>query len=435
MLGVVGPTPTRHRLACIVVAVALLVTACATSVPPAPPRIANVREPIQQMLRERAMALREGNVEGYLQGLSPEARAFEAPIAERALTVPLEEIDLIVGEAVISDDGTKFRDANVDFIYRYRGLPDDNIFRFRFIYDMEKLDDGWTVTNSRLGASDPEDDGEEDDDEMDDEELPTAPWVTGPVELAESEHFLAMMRPGLDRVDAALELAEGARERLVAKLTLEPDPRHLLLLAADGAQYVEMTGGDGNSVALSSFLYRGTAAYPPRPENRLMAANLEQVFDGQVPVRHKTRPEAFPVEVFEHELAHLALSRFDRFSTPGWVTEGGAMLLSGERRTEEWAVLRAGALDAMTLGDMLDGSDIGALEYGYANAAVLYLVETHGEETFFEFYRNFKEFDGQDEFRLLETRSAGAERLLRRYYRFGVEELDGFTRAYIRRAT
>lgn len=424
MLGVVAPTPTRHRLACIVVAVALLVTACATSVPPAPPRIDNVREPIQQMLRERAMALREGNVEGYLQGLSPEARAFEAPIAERALTVPLEEIDLTIGGAVISDDGTEFRNARIDFDYRYTGLPDDNLFRFGLLYDLERRDDAWVVTSSEFNP---------------DADAPPPPWATGEVELAESEHFLAMMRPGLGRIDEALALAETARQRLVAKLTLEPDPRHLILLAGDEEQYAGMTGGNAEgSVAVAHVVHRESAAYPLRPENREMAANLELVFDQQeVPVRHEARPEAFPVEVFEHELAHLALSRFTRPSTPGWVIEGGAMLLSGEQRTGEWAEARdTGVLNGVSLANMLDGADMGPLQYGYANAAVLYLVETHGEETFFEFYRNFKEFsDDRATPMLAETRSAGAERLLRRYYRFGVEELDGFTRAYIRRAT
>ena len=423
MLGVAAPTPAGRRLGGMVVALALLVTACATSVPPAPPRADNVREPIQQMLRERAMALRDGDVEGYLQGLSPEARAFEAPIAERALTVPLAEIDLTIGSAVISDDGTEFRDASIGFIFRYEGLPDDNLFRFGFVYDIERQGDAWVVTSSQLNRN---------------TEVPPPPWVNGPVELVESEHFMAMSRSGTDQVDEALALAEEARERLVAKLTLEPDPRHLILLADGDEQYAEMTGGDARSVALVGVAYRETAAYPLRPENRLMAANLELVFDRrEVPVRHEAEPEAFPVEVFEHELGHLALSRFTRPSTPAWVSEGGAMLLSGERRTDEWAELRdTGALDGMSLAAMLDRGEMGVLEYGFANAAVFHLVETHGEETFFEFYRNFKEFSDRMESRPLpETRSAGAERLLRRYYRFGVEELDGFTRAYIRRAT
>lgn len=396
----------------------MVAAACGTSVPPAASPIDNVRAPIQQMLRERAMALRNGDVEGYLQGLSPEARAFEAPIAERALTVPLEEIDLTIGDALISDDGNEFRNASVAFIFRYKGLPDDNIFRFHFLYDIDRRADGWVVTKSQINA----------------EAIYPPPWATGPVELAESEHFLAMSRPGLDRVERVLTLAEDARERLVAKLTLEPDARHLVLLAADEEQYTEMTGGDPGSVALASNIFQASAAYPLRPENRQMAANLDLLLDKEsVPVQHEAQPEAFPVEVFEHELAHLALMRFDRPATPAWVSEGGAMLLAGERNSGEWTELReTGALDDMSLTAMFDGAQMGVLEYGYANAAVLYLVETYGEETFFEFYQNFKEFDVMNEAGI---RSAGVERLLRRYYRFGVEELDGFTRAYIRRAT
>lgn len=380
------------------------------------------REPVQALLRERARALTNGDVEGYLRPLSAEARAVEEPIARGALAVPLDTVDFTIGQAVISEDGRRFRDAAVTLVYRYQELPPDNSFRIPFVYDLEERAGSWIVTRSQ-----PTD------------VLPL--WATGPVRPARSSHFLALSRPQVQGVDETLALAERARAEIVAKLTLEPDLRHLLVLAANPQEFGQVLGSPEGSgaaeslVAATRFDLRASAASSlPRPESRDTVANVQALFDGgQAPAGDGAQPEAFALEVFRHELAHLALSRFTRGSTPAWVAEGGAMLLAGERRVDAWRqAVERGLLDTLTLAEMFSREAMGPLEHGFANAATFYLVERHGEERYWDFYQNFKEFvtEGPQP-----VRSSGAERLLRRYYRFGVEELDGFTREWIRRAT
>lgn len=101
------------------------------------------------------------------------------------------------------------------------------------------------------------------------------------------------------------------------------------------------------------------------------------------------------------------------------------MYLSGERRTEEWTHGMStgifGRLSFVALSSLrsLDGE-----AYPYANAAVLYLVETFGADRFFEFYRSYKGQGGADA-----TRS-----LLLRIYGFDAAALDLRTRDWIHAA-
>lgn len=383
--------------------------------------IESPRGPVQVMLRERAERLLAGDVEGYLAGLGPQARAFEEPIARTAVTLSLDKIDMTVGEATISDDGTRFRNALVILKVSFKELPPDNPFRVRFFYDIDRQQDGsFLVTGSAFAPP---------------TQYPLPPlWATGPVELTRSEHFLVMARPGA-RVAEATERAEEGLARLLPKLTLEADDRHLFVLARDAEEY-RLIAGEGRvgTVAYSSVFYLRVKSGVFRPEERYMGADLETLSQtGQV--RLERSSELFPVSVvLQHELAHLALSRFTRLCTTPWVVEGAATLLAEEDRAAEWKLLVAGAeLDTL----LLNPPPPQRLDLAFTNAAVLYLVETHGAGKFFDFYQNFKNLPeplGLCTGRVEDVRSELDERLLRRYYRLTVEELEGFTRQYIRKA-
>ncbi len=383
--------------------------------------VANPRRPVQLMLRERAKRLLAGDVEGYLAALSPEARAFEEPIARVAVTLPLSKIDLTVGEATISDDGSSFRNASVTMQYSFKELPADNPFRLRFLYDIERRQEGWVVTKSQFILPP-------------DAPPPPPLWPFGPVEITRSPHFLVMARPGVSSVAEITDQAEKAYAELRPRLTLTPDDRLLLVLATDRKEYMDNYGDEG-SVALARHPFIVTAGHPARPEERLAMANLQALSEvGEVKLEQSLRPVQ-PDEVFRHELAHLALSRFTRPCTNGWVAEGGAMLLAEEHavRSAEWrAIVAADELAGLRLNP-----NEPPLDYAFAYAAALYLVEKGGSEKFFDFYQNFKNLpeptllcSGQ----VGTVRSRLDERLLRRYYRIGVEDLEGFTREYIRKA-
>lgn len=61
-------------------------------------------------------------------------------------------------------------------------------------------------------------------------------------------------------------------------------------------------------------------------------------------------------------------------------------------------------------------------EYAYANAAALVLVDAEGADTFWEFYRSFRDADS----------TAEADRILEHLYGFDAAELDERTLERIR---
>ncbi|MGI8685501.1 MAG: hypothetical protein ACR2MO_10515 [Acidimicrobiales bacterium] len=441
-----------------------LVGACATGAAPESELLADAREPVQEMLQERARRLTAGDVEGYLRPMTPEARAVEEPIARGAVAAPISEVNLAMDEADFDPDGTLVTSARVDFVYRYRDLPQDNEFRFRLDYEMERRNGSWVVTSSK---PDPEVFGA----------VPM--WATGPVQVARSPHFVALFRPGLAEVDQSLQLAEQARGRLLERLTLTPDPVHLLVLARDHAEFIGFLGEEvpQGVLAATEYIFSQTRAHDARPVKRGMVVNVDSVLrngsrvvdldaghakrlDGsgagmggmtiagaQMGGGHGGPPQKDPqpkseitaTQVFQHELGHLALSRFTRRSTAAWVVEGGAMQLSGERRVNTWRfllenpdlfedqALSFSSLEAVQLDN--------ALQYGYVNAAVAYLVDTFGAEKFWGFYRDFKEYDrGSEAHPLEELWPDATHRLLRRTYDLDEDQLDVRTREYMQEA-
>jgi len=377
--------------------------------------VANPNRPVQLLLRERADKLSTGDVEGYLAALSPPARAFEEPIAKVAVTLPVTRFDLSVGEATISDDGNHFRNASVTLTYWYKELPADNAFRVRLLYDLDRQSAGWVVTKSQFDRR---------------PFVPPPPelWPFGPVGFTRSPHFLVMARPGTRGVPEMAAVAEKAYAGLVPTLPVASDDRVLLVVAGNRKEYLD-NAGDPTSVALAPFALVPAGGGLLRPEERRVFADLTALLaPGRLPLDNSPDPIE-PETVFRHELAHLALSRFTRACTSDWVVEGAAMQLAGEHRSDQWKALASGG--------KLDGAVLNSVppNYALADAAVDYLVQTGGAAKFLDFYRNFKNLPEQGcSGQVGNVRSRVDERLLRRYYRFGVTDLEGFARDYIRKA-
>lgn len=416
---------------------------------------------VQELLDARAGALADGDVAGYLEPLDPPAREVEEPVAEQAADAPLSEIRLRVPDPTFDErevDGERIMVAantKVDFVFRYEDIPDDNPFHFRLRSDFERHDGQWRVADSRLVIPDAQ------------TPVPMPPmWALGPVEVARSEHFLAFHRPGLADPEGALGIAEEARGQLLPRLTLEASPAHVLQLAdtTDEYQRIISPASPARAVAMTNLFMRSTGYAQSRiPTNRHMSVNLEAVFADSLPPEavdgqggtggmggagdpsdggedHQFEPETTPREVFQHELGHLALSRFTRTSTPVWVMEGGAMELAGEERVRSW---RRGLADG-TYEDIsfLDLSrrdptiGLSAMEYAYVNAAVSSLVDEFGAERFWDFYRGFKEFaTGSAGTPMEQIHADGTNRLLFRVYDMGEETLDQRALEWMRQAT
>ena len=443
-----------HRVSAAILALLTgLLTAC-TSTPSKPPGAGEVaavegpREQIQSMLRERGRRLAAGDVEGYMAGLAPHVRPDERAIAEGAVAVPLAEVNLVMDEADVNAEGNRVTGARIDFVHRYEGLPPDNVFRFRLNYELDRRDGAWVVTKS-----------------VPDETYGPIPmWARGKVAVARSPHFLVLHRPGMPRLEEALRVAEEARAALLRSLSLEADATHLLQLARDHPEYEDVFGASipEGAPAVTTYVFSQTRGHGARPDARQMTVNLQPVLDtpgarlpflppvspgdpdqgvSQQPPPPEDRrvdPDVSAAQVFQHELGHLALTRVTRPSTPGWVKEGGAMLLSGEQRLSVWKLLveEPSLLRGLNLANLAgQGNLTDGLQYGYVNAVVAYLVETYGVPTFWNFYRDFTEYQEGDEAHPLEQRLADAtHRLLRRIYDLDEQRLDDLTAVWMRKA-
>jgi hypothetical protein len=112
------------------------------------------------------------------------------------------------------------------------------------------------------------------------------------------------------------------------------------------------------------------------------------------------------------------------------VAEAGAMFLAEERREDAWAA----GLESAVFEDPVRSFEelyragldrgIDSWDYAYANAGALYLVEQKGADTFWEFYRSFRDAESTEE----------AGRLLQHLYGFDAAELDERTLEWMEEA-
>lgn len=403
---------TSAGTALVAVAVALLAAGCSESAQP----LDDPRLQVRQLLSDRARALSAGDTEAYLQPVVGDARETEERIAAGAQTVGLEEFKAVLVDAGVDRESGTVTDAEVDLVYRYEDVPENNLFRARLEAEFAQREDHWVITEAAF-----------------DEPVPI--WGGGPVAVTRSEHFLALYRPELaERHDPEqlVALAEEAYARLMPRMELEEQPRYVVVLAQDSEELVEFADpeDDPPPPALAMVKYSGAGLVRrERAQNREMVVNIGAVLADR-PVRGGERVQHHANfdrarEVFQHELGHLVLLPYTYAYTPAWVIEAGAMLLAEERRTDGWAAgLRSGEFDDMSFADLHEQDSLDLRHYDYANAAALYLVEQEDEATFWEFYRSFRDADS----------TAEAGRLLDLLYGFDAEELDERTMEWMREA-
>lgn len=411
---------TSAGTALVAVAVALLAAGCTESAQP----LDDPRLQVRELLSDRARALSAGDTEAYLQPVVGDARETEERIAEGVQTVGLDLFKLTLTSAEVDRQAGAVRNAEIDVVYRYEGVPENNQLRADLRAEFEQRDGEWVMTASEFYGQD----------------VPAPAWGSGPVEAHRSEHFLFLYRPGLEDPDELVAHAEEAYERLVPELTLELEPLYVAMLAGGRHEFLEMTppfdsGEVSPALAMHEFSSAGMVQQV-RAQNRRMVVNTGELFRGQDADastqaddgHHGGLMEAR--EVFQHELGHLVLYPFTFPHTPDWVVEAGAMYLAEERREEAWAAGLASGIFEQQVRSFEElyraGRDrnLDAWDYAYANAGALYLTEQADVETFWEFYRSFDDPESTDQ----------AGRLLDHLYGFDAVELDQRTMEWMREA-
>lgn len=358
---------------------------------------------VRDVLRARAARLANGDVEGYLKPLGPQARAVEEPIARRAVTVPLTSIGLVLNPPPsVSENAPAFRNVPVTLTFGYQGLPEDNPFSLAFVDTIEKVSGSWTETSSAVAPN---------------QEQPM--WALGPVRVSHSDHFLALSDPDLKRIPDALNLAETARGNLAKKLPLGIDQVQLMELAANSTQFDQVSGQTAPPDALA---YETGDPGPAGAEvARHIVVDMSTLFGPTALVHSQELP---PLVVFQHELGHLALTRYDGPATPNWVQEAAAEYLSGDRPMSDWKTgLAEGVFDRLSFAGLGAFPNIPAEAYPYVAAGADYLVQNFGATHFLDFYRGYKLQGGTAD---------PTDTLLNREFGLDSQQLDANTRAWIR---
>lgn len=327
---------------------------------------------VQEVLDRRASSLAAGDTQGFLAPLTGDARRTEQVLADGFVGAPLTDPSFLVQVSSLTASSAP-AELTARFRYRYEDLPEDNVFSFPVSYRVVGEGDRLRLSNSRF------------------EQLPI--WASGPVQVNRSAHFVSLSRPGAPGIDAVLATAESARSALEGRLPVALEQQALVVAALDHEEFQRLVS-PSDSPAAGRVAQVSTTLQVTRSEalvqGRHVVVNLEQL------ARDRTGPETF-----RHELAHLALAPITRPTTAGWVAEGAAMYLAGTRPREAWASassdgrfaeLRFEQLSgAASLGAHDSGEAAASDQYAFAAAAAWYLVETAGEDRFWDFYRSFAE--------------------------------------------
>jgi hypothetical protein len=175
--------------------------------------------------------------------------------------------------------------------------------------------------------------------------------------------------------------------------------RYLVVVAADAAQARQMTTGIRGVATLAAI--SDSAVREQGLADRVVrvaSQRLLVVWPAFAPLDPDGRRR-----VVTHELTHAALAGRTSGRTPGWLVEGIALYVSGDRRVGDAARLVAGdaaavSRRALTLTGLSAPGAIGRLggegqsaAYAYSSAAAFYIVERFGRKPFLRLYDAFND--------------------------------------------
>ena len=175
--------------------------------------------------------------------------------------------------------------------------------------------------------------------------------------------------------------------------------RYLVVVAGDAAQARQMTTGIRGVATLAAI--SDSAVREKGPADRVVqvaSQRLVVVWPSFAPLDADGRRR-----VVAHELTHAALAGKTSGRTPGWLVEGIALYVSGDRRVGDAARYVAGdaggvSRRALTLTGLSSPGAIGRLDgegqsaaYAYSSAAAFYIAERFGRKRYLRLYDAFND--------------------------------------------
>ncbi len=310
------------------------------------------------------------------------AAHFQAP-AECALLrniekVPLAEIDVRPSPAQrLMLQGDELVGVRMEVRFRFRGEPAHHSFLLFGGCRMKRVAEapGWRVESLTLDLA--------------------PPWAQGYTAFGESRHFLIFYRPEGGQEAHAVSTLEQleASWHTITQTGLKLDDRYAAFLCMAPEDHKLLTGDRGVSSAQASV---GGMARDEGDEFRIYNTAVyvsPEIFLGPSKLQKKRRLQT----ALDHEMVHAALAPWSRTWMPGWMVEGAAVHLSGERRGD-----RAMLADAMASGLTLRSlTETGALrdpkgdlmrldlQYQLASEAVAVISANWGTSKLMELYQAY----------------------------------------------
>ncbi len=329
------------------------------------------------LLERRARALQAGSPRRLAATATGAQRARDRTAARNAAKLPLTRVTVEPRDIAVDGDRAVLQVRSAYGIEGVRGrFETDRTLR------AVRRGGGWRIASSASRRQ-------------------RHPWEVARFAAQRTRHFTILAPAALatDGLGDALEAGYEQMGEVLASGALRR--RYLVVVAADAAQARQMTTGIRGVATLAAI--SDSAVREEGPADRVVqvaSQRLVVVWSAFASLDAEGR-----ARVVAHELTHAALASRTSGRTPGWLVEGIALYVSGDRRVGAAARFVAGdagriSRRALTLTGLSAPGAIGKLggegqsaAYAYSSAAAFYLAERYGRKRFLRLYSAFNDAD------------------------------------------
>jgi hypothetical protein len=339
------------------------------------PKPSSAEAQLSALLERRAKALQAGDAGRLAATALGAQRRRDRAEARNAGELPLRRVAFVPRSIDVEGDRAVLEVRSVYAIAGVRGrFEADRTLR------AERGEQGWRIASSTSRRS-------------------HHPWEVTRYGARRSPHFTILAPAALstDGLDEALESGYERMRDVLVKGVLRR--RYLVVVAADAAGARQMTTGIRGVATLAAI--SDSAVREQGPADRVVQVSSQRLLVVWPPFA-SLDPDG-RARVVTHELTHAALAGHTSGRTPGWLVEGIALYVSGDRRVGDAARYVAGdagavSRRALTLTGLSAPGAIGRLggegqsaAYAYSSAASFYIVERFGRKRFLRLYDAFND--------------------------------------------
>ena len=327
------------------------------------------------LLRRRAKALQAGSAPRLAATATGAQRARDRADARNARGLPLRDVALEARDIDVSDARAVLAVRAGYGISGIRGrFESDRTLRAR------RTAQGWRIASSTSRRA-------------------RLPWEVARYGARRTSHFTILAPTALatDGLDDALEGGYARMRDLLVTGILRR--RYLVVVAGSAADARRMTTGIRGVATLAAI--SDSAVREKGPADRVVQVASQRLLVVWPPFASLDAEGR--ARVITHELTHAGLAGHTSGRTPGWLLEGIALYVSGDRRVGAAARYVAGGAGrvsrrALTLTGLSEPGAIGRLggegqsaAYAYSSAAAFYIAERYGRKRFLRLYDAFND--------------------------------------------